>query len=184
MDLLQLYFNYTCCYYFHIHLCYWFQQIPNMYEYRFYLCICSALVISPLVRSVLFLNWGGVVDRPYFIGWKYCDFVIKQGFTFFFGWVNKVSLFSCHPIWYTLKKEWWSETQKVSVSLWFVGMVEKEMEDPSLEVIRKWIKGLSDGTKGQQLETSTTKGIRLVKAHKGFILCDLIIHSGLLVINL
>ncbi|KAH1237896.1 hypothetical protein GmHk_08G022690 [Glycine max] len=59
-------------------------------------------------------------------------------------------------------------------------MVEKEMEDPSLEVIQKWIKGLSDGTKGQQLETSTTKGIRLVKAHKGFILCDLIIHSGLL----
>ncbi|KAG5026026.1 hypothetical protein AAZX31_08G201400 [Glycine max] len=59
-------------------------------------------------------------------------------------------------------------------------MVEKEMEDPSLDVIQKWIKGLSDGTKGQQLETSTTKGIRLVKAHKGFILCDLIIHSGLL----
>ncbi|XP_028240093.1 uncharacterized protein LOC114418784 isoform X2 [Glycine soja] len=58
-------------------------------------------------------------------------------------------------------------------------MVEKEMEDPSLEVIRKWIKGLSDGTYGQEF-TSTTRVIRLVKAHKGFILCDLIIHSGLL----
>ncbi|KAG5141595.1 hypothetical protein JHK82_017290 [Glycine max] len=53
------------------------------------------------------------------------------------------------------------------------------MEDPSLEVIRKWIKGLSDGTYGQEF-TSTTRVIRLVKAHKGFILCDLIIHSGLL----
>ncbi|CAJ1951125.1 unnamed protein product [Sphenostylis stenocarpa] len=59
-------------------------------------------------------------------------------------------------------------------------MVEKEMEDPCLEVLRKWIKSLSDGTSGQEVETSATRGIRLVKAHKGFILCDMIIHSGLL----
>ncbi|TKY64472.1 Acyl-coenzyme A thioesterase 13 [Spatholobus suberectus] len=59
-------------------------------------------------------------------------------------------------------------------------MVEKEMEDSSLEVTRKFIKGLADGTLSHEIEALTTTGIQVVKAHKGFLLCDFIIHSGLL----
>ena len=57
------------------------------------------------------------------------------------------------------------------------------MEDHNIEAIQKWIKDLSDETNGHEVETSSTRGIRFVKAHKGFFLCDMIIHSGLLVIN-
>ncbi|QCE02037.1 uncharacterized protein LOC114167105 [Vigna unguiculata] len=59
-------------------------------------------------------------------------------------------------------------------------MIEKEKKNRCFEDVQKWIKGLSDGTYGNQIETSTTKGLRLVKAHKGFLLCDMIIHTGLL----
>jgi len=62
-------------------------------------------------------------------------------------------------------------------------MIEKEKKNRCFEDVQKWIKGLSDGTYGNQIETSTTKGLRLVKAHKGFLLCDMIIHTGLLVIK-
>jgi len=62
-------------------------------------------------------------------------------------------------------------------------MVEKEKEDPSVEVIHKWIKGMSDGTYGYEVETSSIRGLVFVKAHKGFFLSSMIIHNGLLVIN-
>ncbi|XP_061367503.1 uncharacterized protein LOC133310572 [Gastrolobium bilobum] len=54
------------------------------------------------------------------------------------------------------------------------------MEDSSLEVALKWIKDLADGTIGHEIETITARGIRVVKAHKGSLLCDFIIHNGLL----
>ncbi|XP_027344693.1 uncharacterized protein LOC113857136 [Abrus precatorius] len=53
------------------------------------------------------------------------------------------------------------------------------MEDPAVEVATRWIKGLADGTIGREFEASTTKGIRVVKAHKGFLLCDFIVHNDL-----
>ncbi|KAG2379837.1 hypothetical protein LR48_Vigan406s017900 [Vigna angularis] len=59
-------------------------------------------------------------------------------------------------------------------------MVEKEKKDPCFEDVQKWIKGLSDGTYGHQIETSTTRGIQLLKAQRGFLLCDMIIHTGFL----
>ncbi|CAJ1951129.1 unnamed protein product [Sphenostylis stenocarpa] len=57
-----------------------------------------------------------------------------------------------------------------------------DMEDPSLEMTRKWIQSLSDGTSAgrHEVETFTSRGIQLVKAHKGLLLCDLIIRSGFL----
>lgn len=61
-------------------------------------------------------------------------------------------------------------------------MVEKEMEEYFLEVTKKWIKHLAEGTSCHEIETSTLKGIQFVKAHKGFLVCDFIIHDGLLVI--
>ncbi|KAE9621375.1 putative HotDog domain-containing protein [Lupinus albus] len=55
------------------------------------------------------------------------------------------------------------------------------MENSSeLKLTQKWIKYIADGSVGHEIEASSTKGIRVVKAHKGFILCDLTIHNGLL----
>ncbi|KAK7294212.1 hypothetical protein RJT34_17099 [Clitoria ternatea] len=57
---------------------------------------------------------------------------------------------------------------------------EEEMKDSSLEVIVKRIQDLANGTVGHEVETSTTRGIRVVKAHIGFILCHFIIHNDVL----
>ncbi|XP_061367511.1 uncharacterized protein LOC133310575 [Gastrolobium bilobum] len=54
------------------------------------------------------------------------------------------------------------------------------MEDSCLEEAVKWIRDLADGTMGHEVETITTRGIRVAKAHRGFLLCDFIIHNGLL----
>ncbi|XP_057454328.1 uncharacterized protein LOC130745917 isoform X2 [Lotus japonicus] len=54
-----------------------------------------------------------------------------------------------------------------------------ENSDHVLEVALKWIEGLANGDIGQEIETSTTRGIRVVQAHKGFLLCDFTIHTGL-----
>ncbi|KAJ1388766.1 Thioesterase domain [Sesbania bispinosa] len=53
------------------------------------------------------------------------------------------------------------------------------MENSCLEVILKWIQDLADGTTGHELEVLTTRSIRIVRAHKGFLLCDFTIHNGL-----
>ncbi|OIW04908.1 hypothetical protein TanjilG_23911 [Lupinus angustifolius] len=55
------------------------------------------------------------------------------------------------------------------------------MENSSeLKLTQKWIKFIADGSVGHEIEASSTKGITVVKAHKGFILCDFTIHNGLL----
>ncbi|KAK7389562.1 hypothetical protein VNO78_24707 [Psophocarpus tetragonolobus] len=54
------------------------------------------------------------------------------------------------------------------------------MEDGSVEEVRLRIKGLSDGTIGHEIETCSATAIRLLKAEKGFLLCDLIIQTSFL----
>ncbi|XP_057454329.1 uncharacterized protein LOC130745918 [Lotus japonicus] len=54
------------------------------------------------------------------------------------------------------------------------------MEGSDLDVTFKRINDLANGIDGHEIETSTTKGIRVVQAHKGFLLCDFTVHSGLL----
>lgn len=61
-----------------------------------------------------------------------------------------------------------------------MSMVEKEMEEHFLEVTKKWIKDMAEGTSCHEIGALTSKGIQFVKAHKGFLLCDFIIHDGLL----
>ncbi|XP_057454326.1 uncharacterized protein LOC130745916 [Lotus japonicus] len=56
---------------------------------------------------------------------------------------------------------------------------EMEDSDQGLEIALKWINAIANGDFGQEIETSTAKGIRVVQAHKGFLLCDFTIHSGL-----
>ncbi|KAK7349192.1 hypothetical protein VNO77_06361 [Canavalia gladiata] len=53
------------------------------------------------------------------------------------------------------------------------------MGDSGLEATLNWIKDLADGTVGHEIEVLTTKGIRVVKGHEGFLLCDFSIHNGL-----
>ncbi|MED6201568.1 hypothetical protein PIB30_096272 [Stylosanthes scabra] len=55
------------------------------------------------------------------------------------------------------------------------------MEDSiNLKRIRTWMKDLADGRAGHEIEASTTKGIRVLKAQKGFVLCDFTVHNGIL----
>lgn len=71
------------------------------------------------------------------------------------------------------------ETEKSFCFGLFSEMVEKKKKDPFFEDVQKWIKGLSDGTYGHQIETSTMRGIQLLKPQKGFLLCDMIIPHWL-----
>ncbi|MED6170308.1 hypothetical protein PIB30_029692 [Stylosanthes scabra] len=42
------------------------------------------------------------------------------------------------------------------------------------------MKDLADGRAGHEIEASTTKGIRVLKAQKGLVLCDFTVHDGIL----
>ncbi|XP_019425000.1 PREDICTED: uncharacterized protein LOC109333865 isoform X2 [Lupinus angustifolius] len=54
------------------------------------------------------------------------------------------------------------------------------MDDPSdVELTEIVTKNIEDGNVGDEFSASSLKGIRVVKAHKGFILCDFIAHNGL-----
>ncbi|KAK7255409.1 hypothetical protein RIF29_28818 [Crotalaria pallida] len=77
-----------------------------------------------------------------------------------------------------LGKLWFSEVKMK----WVQGLEHTpgQMEEPSdLKVILQWIKDIEDGTISHEVEASVTKGLRIAKAHKGFLLCDFIIHNGL-----
>lgn len=77
-----------------------------------------------------------------------------------------------------------SELLKGSLKISFMGMSEKEMEDSSLQKrLKLWLRGLSNGTIGHEVEAVITKHTRVVKVHKGFLLCDFTIHHGLTVKN-
>ncbi|KAI4355618.1 hypothetical protein L6164_004373 [Bauhinia variegata] len=49
----------------------------------------------------------------------------------------------------------------------------------SLQESVKWLRGLSDGVAGREIEKIVTKGIRQVKAHRGYLLCDFIVPNSL-----
>ncbi|KAI4329234.1 hypothetical protein L6164_021521 [Bauhinia variegata] len=49
----------------------------------------------------------------------------------------------------------------------------------SLQKSIEWLRGLSDGVAGNQIEIIPVKGIRQVKAHTGYLLCDFIIPDSL-----
>ncbi|CAL0308754.1 unnamed protein product [Lupinus luteus] len=54
------------------------------------------------------------------------------------------------------------------------------MDDPSnVELTQIVTENIEDGNVGDQFSALSLKGIRVLKAHKGFILCDFIVHNAL-----
>ncbi|OIW17145.1 hypothetical protein TanjilG_21122 [Lupinus angustifolius] len=52
------------------------------------------------------------------------------------------------------------------------------MDDPSnVELNEIVTRDIEDGNVGDEFAASSLKGIRVIKAHKGFILCDFIVHN-------
>ncbi|KAK7261802.1 hypothetical protein RIF29_28122 [Crotalaria pallida] len=54
------------------------------------------------------------------------------------------------------------------------------MEDPSLQRVQRRITKLSDGEVEHEIEAVTAKGIRLLQARNGFLLCSYIVHDTVL----
>ncbi|CAK7356717.1 unnamed protein product [Dovyalis caffra] len=50
------------------------------------------------------------------------------------------------------------------------------MEDDSVQSSNKWLEDLSNGL-GHQLEAIALEGLKIVKAHKGFILCNFVVSN-------
>ena len=53
---------------------------------------------------------------------------------------------------------------------------EREMEDNPVQSSNRWLEDLSNGL-GHQLEAITLEGLKIVKAHKGFVLCDFVVSN-------
>lgn len=53
---------------------------------------------------------------------------------------------------------------------------EREMEDNPVQSSNRWLEDLSNGL-GHQLEAITLEGLKIVKAHKGFVLCNFFVSS-------
>ncbi|KAI9107789.1 hypothetical protein K1719_021125 [Acacia pycnantha] len=51
-------------------------------------------------------------------------------------------------------------------------------ESKALETVEKWIRRSSKGEIGHEAEAEATKGLTLLKLHKGFVLCDFLVHYG------
>ncbi|KAF1870165.1 hypothetical protein Lal_00017746 [Lupinus albus] len=55
------------------------------------------------------------------------------------------------------------------------------MDDPSnVELTEEVTKDIEDGNVGQEFAALSLKGMRVIKAHKGFMLCHFIVHNDLL----
>ncbi|KAL3598409.1 hypothetical protein D5086_006327 [Populus alba] len=50
------------------------------------------------------------------------------------------------------------------------------MEDNPMQSSNRWLEDLSNGL-GHQLEAITLEGLKIVKAHKGFVLCDFVVSN-------
>ena len=58
------------------------------------------------------------------------------------------------------------------------------MENPEdKEILENRIKRLSKGEVGHEVDTEALKGLELVKLHKGFLLCEFLVHYGVSVSN-
>ncbi|KAG6782171.1 hypothetical protein NC652_008323 [Populus alba x Populus x berolinensis] len=53
---------------------------------------------------------------------------------------------------------------------------EREMEDNPVQSSNRWLEDLSNGL-GHQLEAITLEGLKIVKAHKGFALCNFFVSN-------
>ncbi|KAJ6932606.1 hypothetical protein NC651_008134 [Populus alba x Populus x berolinensis] len=53
---------------------------------------------------------------------------------------------------------------------------EREMEDNPVQSSNRWLEDLSNGL-GHQLEAITLESLKIVKAHKGFVLCDFVVSN-------
>ncbi|KAK4269356.1 hypothetical protein QN277_022522 [Acacia crassicarpa] len=53
-----------------------------------------------------------------------------------------------------------------------------EESKAELERLEKWIRRLSKGEAGNEVGVEANKGVTLVKLDKGFVLCDFIVHNG------
>ncbi|KAK4269358.1 hypothetical protein QN277_022524 [Acacia crassicarpa] len=51
-------------------------------------------------------------------------------------------------------------------------------ESKAQERVEQWIRRSSKGEIGHEAEVEATKDLRLLKIHKGFVLCDFLIHYG------
>ncbi|XP_019448153.1 PREDICTED: uncharacterized protein LOC109351217 isoform X1 [Lupinus angustifolius] len=56
----------------------------------------------------------------------------------------------------------------------------KMENDPSLQRIHRRIRKLSDGAVEHEIESVTAKGIQLLQAHNGFLLCSYIVNNTVL----
>ena len=59
---------------------------------------------------------------------------------------------------------------------------DREMEGHiSVETSLKWLEGLSKGMIGEELETITMEGLKVVQAQKGFIRCHFLVPNSVAV---
>ncbi|KAJ7951750.1 Acyl-coenzyme A thioesterase 13 [Quillaja saponaria] len=51
------------------------------------------------------------------------------------------------------------------------------MEDPNVQESLKWLRDLSNGKLGKEVDALSAKGLQVVEVQKGFIRCRFIIHN-------
>ena len=86
---------------------------------------------------------------------------------------------SSRELWKTERESWliWHLQQPRLAQSSFRETAMKPTDSSVQESIR-WLSGLSDGSYGTEIESLTTKGIRVVDARRGFFICDFTVHNG------